>query len=49
MNHAKRKRMKAKLGYSATRTSAIMCQEKRNCRKKYKRGQIREERPDGDI
>ena len=42
MNHAKRKRMKRKLGYSATKTAAIMCQEKRNCKPKRKRGQIRE-------
>lgn len=43
MNHARRKRMKSKLGYSATKTAAIMCQEKRNCKKKYRRGVIRPE------
>jgi len=41
LNHAKRKRMKRKLGYSASKTAAIMCQEKRNCKKKYRRGVIR--------
>jgi len=42
MNHARRKRMKSKLGYTSTKVGAIMCQEKRNCRKKYRRGVIRQ-------
>lgn len=41
--------MTKKLGKGATVVAAIMCQEKRNCRKKFRRGVIREERQNGDI
>ena len=37
VNQSKRKRMANKLGYTATRIAAIMCQERRNCVKKKRK------------